>query len=237
MARGKFTSPTLELQITPDLHDRAIRSASGGCLIADAIKAQYPNLSRVTVDMATIRVSDREEGQRYTYLTPPAAQHLLLGFDQGWPQLEAADSVVVRRAVHISPIIRAKKGSTSPEARAERRRERLGELEAKQASGEALNRGEKSVLTKLRQARSAPERPTTTGRPEVKVNPQTGSAVVYGGRTPVQGAAHPNLLRGRDRHFGAKLADPGLAFQEAVDAAVAARLATTDVGEAELAQP
>ena len=40
-----------------------------------------------------------------------------------------------------------------------------------------------------------------------------------------QGEAHPNLLRGRDRHFGAKLADPGEAFREAVEAAVADRLA------------
>ena len=58
----------------------------------------------------------------------------------------------------------------------------------------------------------------------MKVDENRGT-VVYGGRPLPQGEAHPNLLRGRDRHFGAKLADPGEAFREAVEAAVADRLA------------
>ena len=52
-------------------------------------------------------------------------------------------------------------------------------------------------------------------------------AVVLGGDPLVQGPPHPNLLRGRDRHFGAKVARPGLAFEEAVEAAVSQRLATS----------
>ena len=45
----------------------------------------------------------------------------------------------------------------------------------------------------------------------------------------MQGKPHPNLLRGRNRHFGAKLADPGQAFHDAVEAAVAERMgAQTD---------
>ena len=38
------------------------------------------------------------------------------------------------------------------------------------------------------------------------------------------GEPHPNLLRGHDRHFGAKLANPGVVFEEAVAAEVAERL-------------
>ena len=49
--------------------------------------------------------------------------------------------------------------------------------------------------------------------------------VVRGGEPLVQGKAHPNLLRGHDRHFGAKLSHPGDAFQQAVDQAVIQALA------------
>jgi hypothetical protein len=225
--RKKFGSPTLEVQITPENHERAVESASGGCLIADAIKEQYPHLSKVTVDMATIRASDREQGVRFTYLTPPPAQHLLLAFDQGWPQ-PATDRIMLRRAVKITPITR---NPGAAQKAATRRAERLAELEQKVGAGEQLTKGERIALTRLRNAPAAPERPATQGHAEVKVD-AAGRTVVEGGMPAVQGPAHPNLLRGRDRHFGAKLADPGRAFQEAVDAAVAERLATED-GEAD----
>jgi len=44
----------------------------------------------------------------------------------------------------------------------------------------------------------------------------------------MQGEPHPNLLRGRDRHYGAKLADPGQVFRDAVEEAVAQHLAERD---------
>ena len=148
MARSKHGSPALALRITATQHERAVKSASGGCLIADAIKEQYPELTKVTVDMATIRVSDRKAGMRYTYLTPPAAQHLLLSFDQGWPQ--PIEEVVVRRAVKVTPITRAKHGPSSTTAAAARREVRKAELEAKAAAGEKLTRGEAIALGRLR---------------------------------------------------------------------------------------
>jgi hypothetical protein len=51
---------------------------------------------------------------------------------------------------------------------------------------------------------------------------------VEGGRPIAHGPDLPNLLRGRNRHFGAKLADPGEAFREAVAAGVAEKLAERD---------
>jgi hypothetical protein len=39
---GKHGSPTLALAITKEQRDRAVKSNSGGCLIADAIQSQYP---------------------------------------------------------------------------------------------------------------------------------------------------------------------------------------------------
>ncbi len=225
MARNKFGSPTIAVAITEEQHAKAVKSSSGGCLIADAITKQYPQFSRVTVDMATIRVSDRKEGKRYTYLTPPSAQHLLLSYDQGWPN--ATEEVVVRRAVKITPITRQKTGRDSSTAVGQRRETRKSELEAKVAAGEELTIGERRALGKVSNPQPRVERPTSEGPAEVKVDER--GTVVHGGRPLPQGKAHPNLLRGRDRHFGAKLADPGEAFREAVDAAVAERLTKSEV--------
>lgn len=215
MAR-KAASPSLTLRITDDQRQRAIESNSGGCLVADAIKSQYPEYTKVTVDMATIRFSDAAKGVRYTYLTPPAAQHFLLAFDQGWPT--TGGEVYLKRAVKITTMIEK---SRQP-ARLRARQERLAALEAKAAAG-TLTKNERGALTKLRENRP-PGRPSTYGEPEVVLH-RGGGVTVVGGVPPRMGPAHPNLLRGRDRHFGAKLADPGSAFREAVDAAVAERLA------------
>lgn len=172
--------------------------------------------------MATIRASDREAGKRYTYLTPPAGQHLLLAFDQGWPN--PTEQLVIKRAVKVTPIIRPKNGPRSAPGAVERREERKAALQAKLDAGETLTHGEKVALSRMRNAKPAPDRPTSEGPVEVKVDENRGT-VVYGGKPAVLGDPHPNLLRGSDRHFGAKLADPGEAFREAVDAAVAERLA------------
>lgn len=212
MGRKKFTSPTLTVHITDEQRENAIKSQSGGCLIADAIKKQYPKFTGVTVDMATIRVTDREAGVRYTYLCPPAGQHLLLAFDQGWPS--PVEQLVIRRAVKVAPITRVRSQTVDRETR-------LQTLETKEATGEPMTKGEKAALTRLRQL---PSRPPVPGPAEVSAR----SGVVHGGTPLPQGPPHPNLLRGRDRHFGAKLADPGDAFREAVDAAVAERLAEVE---------
>ncbi len=216
MARNRHSSPTLQLTIGQEQIDRAVKSDSGACLIADAIKAQYPKLVNISVDMATIRASDRERGERYTYLTPPAAQQVLLWFDQGWPN--PVDELTIKGAVQILPIRQGGKSGASPEGRAARR----AELQARQAAGETLTPTERAALTKLSRQRSV-ERPTTTGRAEVATH--RGRVTVRGGRPMLQGPAHPNLLRSRNRHFGAKMAEPGQAFREAVDEAVAERLA------------
>jgi hypothetical protein len=106
----------------------------------------------------------------------------------------------------------------------EQREARLAVLETKVSSGDVLTKGEKASLTRLRKPLQSPARPSHVGRPEVKIHSDQG-VVVYGGKPAMQGKAHPNLLRGSDRHFGAKLADPGKVFAEAVEAEVAARLA------------
>lgn len=234
VARGKFHSPKVVVTVNDETRERAIQSSSGGCLIADPIKEL--GYTSVVVDMATVRFSDPKTGLRYTYLTPPEGQLCLLAFDQGWSNL--APEIVLKRAVKIDQITRPKSGARSAAGSAAQREARIAELEAKLDSGEPLTRYEKVALTTRRQNRMKsppPERPTTNGPVEVHTesgNSHFGTAVVRGGRRLPAGESHPNLLRGRNRHFGAKLADPGIAFQEAVDKAVAERLVEQLVVEA-----
>ena len=215
-AKPKYASPTLELRIGEEEWAKATASASGGCLIADAIKRQYPQFRKVAVDMATIRVTDPKRGVRLMYLTPPLAQHLLLAFDQGWSQ--PTEELTIRRAVKITPV-------TNSKSRVAARQKRRGELEAKETAGAELTRDEKASLTKLR---SLPDRPTRRGNAEAN-----REGVVAGGTPSVQGPAHPNLLRGYDRHYGAKMAAPGLAFQEAVAQAAEEIIAKRDQADRE----
>lgn len=60
----------------------AIKKDSHHCMIADAIKdklgAQY-----ISVDTQTIRFTDPEHKERYFFLTPPAAQQMILKWDRG----------------------------------------------------------------------------------------------------------------------------------------------------------
>lgn len=221
MAR-KHPSPTLMPDITEEQWAHAVASNSGGCLISDAIGKKYPHLTAISTDMATIRASDRAKGVRYIYLTPPDAQHLLLSFDQGWPQ--PTQRLTIRRAVQIVPIVRAQTGSASLAERGRLRAERIAALQAKQEAGQVLTKREGQQLRRLlkSEAKVKLERPTTYGTPRVEL--AEGSLVVIGGHAPPQGPAHPNLLRGRNRHFGAKMADPGKAFREAVEAELVKRL-------------
>ena len=219
--RPSAVSPTLTLAITEQSRERAVQSNSGGCLIADAIKDQYPHLSGVHVDMATIRVTDRAKGVRYIYLTPPNAQHVLLSFDQGWPN--PVEEVIVRRAVQVLPV------TSSPKVLAEGRRhraERMAELRSKVDAGETLSRSDRAALTRMENHQPVDlDRPSTQGPPSVVTRGSGSEVTVVGGRPLAQGPSHPNLLRGRNRHFGAKLADPGQAFKDAVEQTVAERLA------------
>lgn len=220
MARNKHASPVLDVEITKAERDNALRSNSGGCLIADAIKRQYPNLTGVTVDMTTVRATDRDRGERYIYLTPPSAQHILLAFDQGWRH--PVERVLIKRAVQIVPVT----APSGPKKVA--RAWRLAYLEKQEEAG-ALTHTERRALTRMRNNPN-PEPPPSTGPAEARVEHRVGGVVIRGGQPRVQGPNHPNLLRGRDRHFGAKLADPGQAFNEAVEQAVAARFADGQTG-------
>ena len=75
----------IDIQVTEAQIELATKADSGHCMIADAIKEALPDAVAVSVDLQTIRFSDRKLGLRYVYFTPGFAQQQLLRFDQGVP--------------------------------------------------------------------------------------------------------------------------------------------------------
>lgn len=71
------------LDVTEQIIDNATQRDSAHCVIADAIRATIPEATRISVDLQTIRFTDTTNSRRYIWLTPPAAQMAILGFDQG----------------------------------------------------------------------------------------------------------------------------------------------------------
>ena len=209
----------LRFEITQENYDRAITENSGSCLVADAIQEKYPQFSNVKVDVATVRFTDKEHGVRYVYLTPPSVSDTLLFFDQGWKEETLPKTLRLRTVLKIIPIVRS---ASMVKIRAEQRALRLAELEAK-AQSESLTAHEKSALTRLQNPKPAPVRPTTYGPVQSEVVEGSDEVIVRGRPSREKRRfRHANMLAGRERHYGAKTAKPGIVFQEAVKAAVEA---------------
>lgn len=73
----------LTIRIQKKHIDGAVARDSNKCAIAEAIRDAYPRFSRISVDISTIRVSDRARGLRSMYFTPPVLQRYILNFDRG----------------------------------------------------------------------------------------------------------------------------------------------------------
>jgi hypothetical protein len=61
----------------------SLQRSTSACAIAEALKQQIPNAVHVSVDLATIRWTDKIKQLRYVALTPMCAQELIVEFDQG----------------------------------------------------------------------------------------------------------------------------------------------------------
>jgi len=85
----KFThGPNVTVNVTQEIIDNAIEANSSHCVIADSLKAALAAISshrykNVSVDLATIRVTDKVNEKRYIYFTPQKCQRLIAQFDQG----------------------------------------------------------------------------------------------------------------------------------------------------------
>jgi hypothetical protein len=87
-----------KVKVTAELIERATQRDSRHCMIAEAIKVADPKLSNISVDLQTIRYTNPRTNKRYTCLTPPAAGHALVEFDQGRPVDPFA---ITLRPVHV----------------------------------------------------------------------------------------------------------------------------------------
>lgn len=76
-------SPKAEIFVDQKTIADAISRNSSHCMIAEAVKKAIPYAQNVMVDLQSIRLTDKERGLRYTYLTPRLAQLALIKFDQG----------------------------------------------------------------------------------------------------------------------------------------------------------
>jgi hypothetical protein len=87
--KRKLRAPRPTIHINANSIEKATRKSSSSCMIADSIKAQVKNAFAVSVDLQTIRWSDKALGYRYTYLTPRIAQDALVRFDRGIKEIPA----------------------------------------------------------------------------------------------------------------------------------------------------
>lgn len=73
----------LTINITQEDIDSGLARDSNKCIVADAIRRQHPHFQRVSVDLATIRISDLKRKTRSLYFTPPVFQRIIIDTDQG----------------------------------------------------------------------------------------------------------------------------------------------------------
>lgn len=123
----------VDVEVSPDLISTATRADSSHCMIADAVKLAVPDATGISVDLQTIRFSDRKRRLRYVYLTPRIAQLALVEFDAGEKpkpftfRLDRAHVIAMRKPVSVVP-----RAAASPA-----RRQALEKARASQAGGPA----------------------------------------------------------------------------------------------------
>src|SRR5262245_24825805 len=81
--RRHLHAPRLNVAVSLMTILTAEKKHSGHCMIAEAIREQYPEMRAIAVDLQTIRLTDPTKKRRYIYLTPRIAQVALVRFDQG----------------------------------------------------------------------------------------------------------------------------------------------------------
>lgn len=82
-AKKREKGPYTRIQIVEKVIADSVRNHSGHCMVAESIKAQLPGMTKVAVDIQTIRMTDLKKGLRYTYLTPRVVQEAIIDFDEG----------------------------------------------------------------------------------------------------------------------------------------------------------
>lgn len=94
-------APRPTITVTQDNIDTAIRADSGHCMVADALRDSYPHIQRIQVDLRTIRFTDPDKKERYTYLTPLTVATKIAQWDQGIPPTPF--SIRLSSAIQVRP--------------------------------------------------------------------------------------------------------------------------------------
>jgi len=76
-------APRLKFSVDAKSIEEAVERDSSHCMIAESVKKMYPEAKYVSVDIQTIRFSNRKKKERYVYLTPRNAQVAIVEFDVG----------------------------------------------------------------------------------------------------------------------------------------------------------
>jgi hypothetical protein len=91
----------IKVSITLEVIEESIRRDSSHCMVAQAIKSAIPDATNITVDIQTIRYSNKKARERRFYLTPRAVQQKLVDFDIGKP-IEPFSFML--RSPHVVPM-------------------------------------------------------------------------------------------------------------------------------------
>lgn len=76
-------APQLDCEVTKEILATARIADSSHCMSAAAVLAARPNAFKISVDLQTIRFSDRIRRLRFIYLTPRLVQQAIVLWDQG----------------------------------------------------------------------------------------------------------------------------------------------------------
>jgi hypothetical protein len=77
------TAPRVRVKVSDETIEGSKKRNSSHCMTAEGVRASFPGATHVSVDIQTIRFTDKAAGARYTYLTPRAVQVAIIRFDQG----------------------------------------------------------------------------------------------------------------------------------------------------------
>lgn len=75
------TMPRFKVVVTEEIIKRAMPRDSHHCMIADAIKQQYPRFTHIDVDISAVYFTDPKRDRRYWFFLPRPAQEALIAFE------------------------------------------------------------------------------------------------------------------------------------------------------------
>jgi hypothetical protein len=204
--KASVRAPQVKVEVTREMIADATRGDSGHCMIAEAIKAAVPAARFVSVDLQTIRFTDREQGLRFTYLTPRRGMLALIDFDQG-REPEPFSIRLIGGQVTLSG--RAATGDHRPLKPGTIAAIREWATTQEEWADKVTPRGHRALPEGLRGAYAAAHPRVTLGRARlVKHHGSDGSIPeIVGGRTPPVGAlaggfVPPAVRIARRRQFG-----------------------------------